>query len=104
MPGTSLLEHFSALRGPRQAGKVGYRLQEVLLVVLCGTMAGAENFVEIERWANRKLAFLRRPSVRSGPKTQTDSGSTRTTSSRDHTPSAMTFSPASVAAEVAPPV
>ena len=60
MPGTSLLEHFSALQDPRQAGKVGYRLPEVLLVVLCGTMAGAENFVEIERWANKKLAFLRR--------------------------------------------
>ena len=60
MPGTSLLDHFSTLQDPRQAGKVGYRLPEILLVVLCGTIAGAENFVEIERWANRKIAFLRR--------------------------------------------
>lgn len=60
MAGTSLLDHFSALKDPRQAGKVGYPLSEVLLVVLCGTIAGAENFVETERWANRKLAFLRR--------------------------------------------
>lgn len=60
MAGTSLLDHFSGLEDPRQPGKVGYRLPEILLVVLCGTMAGAENFVEIERWANRKLPFLRR--------------------------------------------
>jgi len=60
MAGASLLDHFSALSDPRQAAKVGYPLPEILLLVLCGTIAGAENFVEIERWANRKLAFLRR--------------------------------------------
>lgn len=60
MSGTALLDHFSALEDPRQAWKVVYPLPEVLLVVLCGTMAGAETFVEVERWASRKLAFLRR--------------------------------------------
>jgi predicted transposase YbfD/YdcC len=58
--GLSLLDHFSALEDPRQAWKVLYPLSEILLVILCGTMAGAEDFVEIERWANKKLAFLRR--------------------------------------------
>ncbi len=56
----SLLEHFSALSDPRQAGKVVYPLREILLLVLCGTMAGAEDFVEIERWGRQKLTFLRR--------------------------------------------
>lgn len=56
----SLLDHFSALSDPRQAGKVLYPLREILLLVLCGTMAGAEDFVEIERWGRRKLDFLRR--------------------------------------------
>jgi predicted transposase YbfD/YdcC len=60
MSGTSLLDHFSALEDPRQAWKVGYPLPEILLIVLCGTIAGAENFVEVERWAKRKLLFLRR--------------------------------------------
>lgn len=60
MAGSSLLDHFSALEDPRQTWKVLYPLSEILLVVLCGTMAGAEDFVEIERWANKKLAFLRR--------------------------------------------
>jgi len=60
MSTTALLDQFSALDDPRQAWKVTYPLPEVLLAVLCATMAGAEDFVEIERWANRKLDFLRR--------------------------------------------
>lgn len=60
MPSRTLLDHFRALDDPRQSWKVVYPLPEVLLVVLCGTMAGAEDFVEIERWANKKLDFLRR--------------------------------------------
>lgn len=60
MSGKALLDHFSALQDPRQAWKVVYPLPEILLVVLCGTLAGAEDFVEIERWARGKLDFLRR--------------------------------------------
>lgn len=60
MPTKSFLDCFSALEDPRQAGKVVYPLPEILLIVLCGTLAGAENFVQIERWARRKLAVLRR--------------------------------------------
>jgi predicted transposase YbfD/YdcC len=56
----ALLDQFSALDDPRQAWKVTYPLPEVLLTVLCATMAGAEDFVEIERWAKRKLDVLRR--------------------------------------------
>ena len=37
-----------------------YLLPEVLLVVLCGMMAGAEDLVDIARSARRKLDFLRR--------------------------------------------
>jgi len=37
----SLIEHFSALEDPRQSCKVLYPLPEVLLLVLCGTLAGA---------------------------------------------------------------
>jgi predicted transposase YbfD/YdcC len=60
MSGRALLDHFSALKDPRQAWKVVYPLPEILLCVLCATMAGAEDFVETERWANKKLDFLRR--------------------------------------------
>jgi predicted transposase YbfD/YdcC len=60
MTGTALLAHFSALEDPRQAWKVVYPLPEILLIVLCATMAGADDFVEMERWARRKIDFLRR--------------------------------------------
>ncbi|GGK52602.1 hypothetical protein GCM10011322_44370 [Salinarimonas ramus] len=37
-----------------------YPLGEILLVLLCGSLAWAEDFAEMERWAKRKLDFLRR--------------------------------------------
>ena len=55
---TCLLDHFSALDDPRQSWKVCYPLEAVL--VLCATMVGAEDFLQIERWGNRKPDFLRR--------------------------------------------
>ncbi|HEX6753580.1 MAG TPA: ISAs1 family transposase [Solirubrobacterales bacterium] len=60
MSGKAFIDHFSALEDPRQAWKVVYPLPEVLLVVLCATLGGAEDFVEIARWGRRKLDFLRR--------------------------------------------
>ena len=53
MSGKALLDHFSALDDPRQTWKVVYALPEILLVVLSATMAGAEGFVEVERWGKR---------------------------------------------------
>ena len=60
MVGSSLIEHFAALEDPRQSWKVLFPLPEVLLLVLCGTLAGAEDFVEIRRWGQMHQAFLRR--------------------------------------------
>jgi len=51
---------FAALRDPRQAGKVLYPLPELLLLLLCGTVAGADDFVELTLWGEEHLAFLRR--------------------------------------------
>ena len=36
-----------------------YPLPEIMLVVLCATLAGAEIFVETARWGRMKLGFLR---------------------------------------------
>ena len=58
--GLSLLDHFSALKDPRQAGKVVYPLPEILLLVLAATLAGADDFVEIRLWGRPHLPFLRR--------------------------------------------
>ena len=54
------LSHFSALRDPRQTTKVLYPLPEILLLMLCATIAGADDFVEIGLWGVERLDFLRR--------------------------------------------
>ena len=54
------LDQFAALRDPRQAAKVLYPLPELLLLLLCGTVAGADDFVELTLWGREHLAFLRR--------------------------------------------
>jgi predicted transposase YbfD/YdcC len=54
------LSHFAALRDPRQATKVLYPLDEILLLMLCATIAGADDFVEIGLWGSEHQEFLRR--------------------------------------------
>jgi len=54
------LKSFEDLDDPRQRGKVLYPLDEVLLLVLLGVVAGCESWVEIARYGEKKLALLRR--------------------------------------------
>jgi predicted transposase YbfD/YdcC len=56
----SLLEHFSAVKDDRQPCKVMYPLQEVLLLVVCGTMAACDDYDDIVLWGKTHLPFLRR--------------------------------------------
>jgi predicted transposase YbfD/YdcC len=54
------LDHFADLPDPRQAGKVIYPLAEVLLLCLLAVLAGAETFVDIARFGEKKIKLLRR--------------------------------------------
>jgi hypothetical protein len=54
------LSFFEDLPDPRQTGKVIYPLQEVLLLCLLAVLAGAESFVEIARFGEKKIELLRR--------------------------------------------
>jgi predicted transposase YbfD/YdcC len=54
------LSHFKDLPDPRQPGKVIYPLDEVLLLCLLAVLAGAETFVDIALFGEKKLNFLRR--------------------------------------------
>lgn len=56
----SFLEHFEDLRDGRQAAKVVYPLDEVLLLSLLAVLAGAEGFTDIARFGQKKLDLLRR--------------------------------------------
>src|SRR3954451_13574535 len=55
-----LLDRFTALEDPRQAAKILYPLPEILLLLLCATIAGADDFVEISLWGDDRQDFLRR--------------------------------------------
>lgn len=57
---SSLLEHFSSIKDNRQACKVMYPLGEVLLLVVCATMAACDDYDDIALWGNKHLDFLRR--------------------------------------------
>jgi len=54
------LSYFKDLPDHRQAGKVMYPLDEVLLLSLLAVLAGAETFIDIARFGTKKLALLRR--------------------------------------------
>ena len=54
------LDHFSKLEDPRQTNKSVYPLQEILLLVLCGVLSGADDWVAIALYGEKKLDFLRR--------------------------------------------
>ena len=57
---TVFLGCFKDLPDHRQAGKVVYPLQEVLLLTLMAMQAGATAFTEIARFGERKIDLLRR--------------------------------------------
>src|SRR6204780_1315593 len=54
------LKYFRDMPDPRQPGKVTYPLDEVLLLCLLAVLAGAETFVDIARFGDKKLSLLRR--------------------------------------------
>lgn len=56
----SFLEYFDALPDPRQQSKVIYPLEEVLLLCLLASLAGAETFVDIALFGSKKIVLLRR--------------------------------------------
>jgi predicted transposase YbfD/YdcC len=54
------LDYFKDLPDPRQLGKVTYPLDEVLLLCLLAVLGGAETFVDIARFGEKKIGLLRR--------------------------------------------
>src|SRR5579863_9650263 len=54
------LDYFKDLPDPRQLGKVVYPLGEILLLCLLAVLGGAETFVDIARFGEKKLGLLRR--------------------------------------------
>ena len=55
-----LLKHFSVLKDDREPWRVVYLLKEVLLLVVCGTIASCDDFDDIAAWGEHHIDFLRR--------------------------------------------
>ena len=55
----SLLDHFAEIEDNRQSFKVMYPLSEVLLLVVCGTVAACDDYDDIVLWGKKHLGFLR---------------------------------------------
>ena len=55
-----LLDHFAAIEDDRQPWRVAHPLPEVLLLVVCATIAACDDFEDIADWGEAHLCFLRR--------------------------------------------
>lgn len=64
LPGKSrlsiLLEQFSTIDDPRDVRRIMHPLAEVLLLVVCGTIADCDDYDDIAAWGEAHLDFLQR--------------------------------------------
>ena len=56
----ALLDHFAVIEDPREPWRVAHPLAEVLLLVVCGTIADCDDYEGIAEWGKARLEFLRR--------------------------------------------
>jgi predicted transposase YbfD/YdcC len=55
-----LLEHFATIDDPRDIRRISHPLAEILLLVVCGTIADCDDYDHIAAWGEAHLDFLRR--------------------------------------------
>ena len=56
----TLLDHFAVVEDPRDVRRITHRLDEILLLVVCGTIADCDDYEDIAGWGAAHLDFLRR--------------------------------------------
>src|SRR5947209_6017310 len=56
----ALLDHFAVIEDPRDPWRVAHPLPEVLLLVVCGSIADCDDYEGIAEWGAAHLSFLRR--------------------------------------------
>ena len=57
-PSTSLSEHFETLSDPRKSGLVDHQLMDILTITVCAVICGANNWVEVELFGQRRQRWL----------------------------------------------
>jgi predicted transposase YbfD/YdcC len=56
----ALLDHLAEVEDPRDVRRITHRLDEILLLVVCGTVADCDDYEDIAAWGRAHLDFLRR--------------------------------------------
>ncbi len=54
-----LLDHFSEIKDPREPHRVAHPLNEILLLAVCGTIVGCDDYDAIADWGEVNVDFLR---------------------------------------------
>jgi len=55
----SFLEHLGVVKDPRDVRRVAHPLREVLLLVVCATLADCDDYDHMAEWGENHLSFLR---------------------------------------------
>jgi len=55
----TIMEHFSALTDPRVRLKTKHKLIDIIVITICGTICGADNWAEIARYGRMKQQWLK---------------------------------------------
>src|SRR5260370_39038707 len=55
----ALLDHFGRIKHPRDVRRIAHPLAEVLLLVVCATIADCDDYEAIAAWGAAHVAFLR---------------------------------------------
>jgi hypothetical protein len=51
----ALLDHFAVVEDPRDVRRITHRLDEILLLVVCGTVADCDDYEDIAAWGAAHL-------------------------------------------------
>ena len=54
----SFISCFAKLKDPRKEEKINHKLSEILLIVLCGTICGANSWRDYVAFGKSKLSYL----------------------------------------------
>jgi len=57
-PVTTIREHFSCVKDPRQFGKVDHPFINILVIAICGILCGADDWVGVETFGNAQFEWL----------------------------------------------
>jgi len=57
--GASIIDHFSTLKDPRIERHKRHRLEDIIVLSICGVLSGAEGWEAIEHYGQAKLEWLR---------------------------------------------